>query len=312
VFQVLYAFLNSEESSFAYAEKELECSLEKVYQAYLAYIILWEEILRYGYFRVEHNKKKRLPNPEDLNPNLQFLENPFLQELLQNKNLKDRVKNWKVNTWQFQETLIRKLYEQILRNPEYIAYMSESAHDFEAHANLIMKLYRQIIFKSEEIVQLIEADSVYCSADDLDLVKSMVIKTMKKVKEDHADEMSVILPPYTQDYFDFAKTLLRKSILESSWQIELIKKALENWEVERLAMADLLLLRLGITEAVFFPSIPTKVTYDEYIEIAKYYGTDQSASFINGLLERCVVILQEQGKINKIGRGLIDSPKKKS
>ena len=124
--------------------------------------------------------------------------------------------------------------------------------------------------------------------------------------------MSVILPPYTQDYFDFAKTLLRKSILESSWQIELIKKALENWEVERLAMADLLLLRLGITEAVFFPSIPTKVTYDEYIEIAKYYGTDQSASFINGLLERCVVILQEQGKINKIGRGLIDSPKKKS
>jgi len=303
VLQVLYAYLKSEKSSINIAEKELFFSLNKSYDLYFYLFLLALEIQRYGQKRIDLAKQKKRPNPEDLDPNMRFVENKCLKQIENNffinKHLSERKLSW-INY----PELISKLYREMEKEQYYLDYMESEEINYKADKKFLEDLFTQTIAPNEDIQNILEEQSIYWN-DDLEFVISMILRTLSKFKE-KSDDYQKVMPQFKNDEDDsFAKRLLRKSILKGDEYIELIKKYAKNWELERIADMDIIIMQQAITEVVEFPSIPTRVTFNEYIEIAKFYSTNKSSVFINGILDKAVQELKEKNIVKKQGRGLI-------
>ncbi|HPB04676.1 MAG TPA: transcription antitermination factor NusB [Prolixibacteraceae bacterium] len=301
--QSLYAFHTLPEQSINLAEKELFFSINKSYELYHLLLQLLLEIRDFSLNRIEVNRNKKIPLHEDLNPNLKFVKNEILIKLSENEALKsflDKSKLSWINTPEF----IKKIHNEFTSTEEYLQYMAGGLNNFTEDRKLVEFLLEHVIAVSEDLEQLLEEQSIYWN-DDLEFVVSMIHKTIKKIKPGSSENMP-LLPLFKDDEdLQFTKNLFRKAVLNTEEHKEIIKKHLRNWDLERVAFIDVVIMELAVTEFIYFPSIPTKVSLNEYIDIAKFYSTEKSKTFINGILDKIVKDLKEEGKIIKAGRGLI-------
>jgi N utilization substance protein B len=196
------------------------------------------------------------------------------------------------------------MYNKMITWDKYEDYMSSDAHGYTADKKFIVNLITKLFTESEDLESNFEEQSIYWN-DDTEYVTVMIEKTLKKFKSENG-ENAVMMPLYkNKEDEDFVKVLFRKAILHSRQYSELIDKNTTNWEVERIALMDILVMQLAITEIIEFPEIPVKVTLNEYIEIAKYYCTPKSSTFVNGILDNIVKEIREKGLFRKTGKGLI-------
>jgi len=303
VLQVLYAYYSSEEKSLNNTEKELFFCIHKSYDLYHYLLALVIEIADYAEGRIEIKKNKHQPTQEDLHPNTKFVSNLFIQQLRTNRQLNAYLHQTKLS-WVNHPDLIKELYLIMIESEIYDLYSNTEIRSYMDDRKFIEKIFNKILLVSEELYEVLEEQSIYWN-DDIEFVISVIVKTLKRFNES-SDSDQRLMPLFKDDEDrDFAKDLLRKSIMNHDELHALIKVHSSNWDVERIAFMDILMMQLAITEFLYFPSIPTKVTMNEYIELSKYYSTEKSRNFINGILDKTLKDLKKEGKINKAGRGLV-------
>jgi len=300
---MLYSYIQHADSSLNKTEKELFFSIQKTYDLYHFLLTLVLEIADYANGRIEIAKQKRIPTREDLHPNSRFVDNKIIQQLRVNKQLNQYLNNNKLS-WVNNPGLIKRLHNHIRMNQYFKSYMEDPEPGYEKDKKLIIDIYTNDIANFESIYQYLEEESIYWN-DEVDFVISMITKTIKNFKPTDV-EFLPLMPLYKSDEDkEYVKVLFRKTLLRREEYRQLIKDYIENWDIERVALIDFLILEMAITEAVEFSSIPTRVTINEYIEIAKYYSTSKSGIFVNGLLDKIFKDLKQKEIIKKTGRGLI-------
>ncbi len=299
--QILYAYKASENPSIAKAEKELTFSIEKSYDLYHLILLLLADISSYADQRIEIARSKYFPTDEESNPNTRFINNRIIKQITESRSLSRYVDARKIS-WSNHEELIRGLYKTMLEWDVYQDYMSSPTESFDQDKKFISKLVAEIVIPDESLHQSMEEQCIYWN-DDLEFIGSMVLKTFSRWKESSGLQL---LSMYSSDDDRlFVIDLFRKTVLHSDDYQEIIKQYSENWDYDRLACMDILIMQMAIVEAIHFPSIPTKVSLNEYIEIAKFYSTEKSSYFINGILDKVFQKLKSEDKIKKTGRGLI-------
>lgn len=305
VLQALYAYFQSNEDNFRRTENELMQAVERIQDLYLYLLLSFSEIKNIAENRIEENTKKIRPSEEDLNPNTKFIDNNIIRLLEENKELRRLSEERKVN-WVGDEhqEMFRKMFLIIKDSEIYFEYMNNESKTFEDDKAFALELFKVEIANSELLYNFFEEKSIHWM-DDIDLACSMVLKTLKSVNE---GEVIELLPLYKvdDDEQEFIRELLRKTISMDKENEALIDELTKNWELDRIAKMDVILMKMAITELQIFNNIPTKVTLNEYIEISKFYSTPKSNGFINGILDKAIDRLQTEKKIVKIGRGLMN------
>ncbi len=301
--QTLYAYYKTGSEDMARSEKELHFNIEKAYILYHYLLLLIIDIVLYAESRIELARNKRIPTEEDLHPNTRFIDNRLVEQLRNNEHLLRVVGQQKLN-WANYPELIREIYRQLMESDEYREYMSAESNQYNDDKRLVTHVYTHLIFPSESLSAILEEQSIYWN-DDLEFITSMIVKTFKKFKEEDPPSKPLMELYKNKEDRDYVIRLFRQSILHREEYVEYIKQNTRNWDLERIAFMDILIMQMAIAELVGFPSIPTKVTLNEYLEISKFYSTSKSNIFINGVLDKVVLQLREEGKIAKAGRGLI-------
>jgi N utilization substance protein B len=299
----LYAFNRREDESLAQAETELMFSIGKSYDLYHYLLLLVLEVADIAEEKIEQALQKRIPSHEDLNPKRRFIDNHVIAQLRKNIEFKTYVSSKKLS-WINNSHIPRLLYNKMIVWEVYEEYMKLENNNYLSDKKFITRLITDLFSNSEDLQVNLEEQSIYWN-DDMEYISSMVEKTLKKFKTDSGERTS-LMPLFKNDEDEeFVKILFRKAILHSKKCSELIDKNTTNWEVDRIALMDILVMQLAITEILEFPEIPVKVTLNEYIEIAKYYCTSKSSTFVNGILDNIVKEIRDQGLFNKFGRGLV-------
>ncbi len=296
VVQIIYSFLKGEKDMNT-AEKELFFSLEKAYDLYHYLLVLMIELTDLQRKRIETARAKHMPTKEDLNPNMRFVDNRFINALRQNPAFIDYTTDQKLS-WVNEPDFLRVLLDKIIASPLYDAYMHAKDDSFEADKEFWRATFKQLISTDELLVEKLEDQSLYWN-DDLDIIATFVIKTIKKYEPEA--EANELLPMYgNDDDQEFARKLFRKAILNQEQYRGLINQYAKNWDFERMAFMDIVILIVALAEITSFESIPLKVSFNEYIEMAKCYSTPRSGRFVNGILDRAVEELKKTGQITKI------------
>ena len=307
VMQSLYAFHTSPDQTINLAEIELFHSINKSYDLYHLMLLLLVNVQEFASEQIEMRKHKNFPTEDDLNPNTRFVNNIIIQKVSENIALQEYVNKQKLS-WHDHDEMIRKLFTMLSESDEYKNYMLNENHSINNDRLIVEFFYANIVAEIDDIHQLLEEKSIYWN-DDLEFVISMIIKTLSKFKASTPDFKSLMPLFKDDDDINFTKTLFRKAVLNSTEHREIIKNHLRNWDLDRVAFIDVLIMEMAICEFLYFPSVPTKVSMNEYIDLAKYYSTPKSQTFINGVLDKIYNSLKKEGKILKTGRGLIGENK---
>jgi N utilization substance protein B len=303
ILQLLYAYFQGTDNTINKYEKELFFSIQKTYELYHYLLLLIIDLADYANSRIEIARQKMVPTREDLNPNTKFVNNLIIQQLRINRQLNQYLNSNKLS-WVNSPDLIKKLHNRIRMNSYFKEYMEKSERNYEEDKKLILDIYSNDIIDTESIYQTLEEQSIYWN-DEVEFVISMINKTIKDFREDQNEGALLLSLFKNDDDKEFARDLFRKSVVHKEDYTKIIESYTENWDVERIAFIDMLILVMAITEAIAFTSIPTRVTINEYLEIAKFYSTEKSSVFINGLLDKIFKYLKDNNKIVKTGRGLI-------
>ncbi len=303
---ILYAFNRKDGDDLAVAENELMKSIVKTYDLYHYLLLLVLEIADIAAEKIEISRKKNIPTEEDLNPNSRFINNRIVRFLDQNKDLRSYIKSAKLS-WANNPELPRKLYNTMLEWDQYKEYMNREEEGFAEDRKFIILLLVEIIAPSEDLQSLLEELSIYWN-DDIGFLTIMIEKTLRSVKADSGPDFRLMPMFKNKDDEIFVKKLLSKTILNSDKYKQLIDTNTTNWEIERVALMDMLVMQLALSEIVEFEEIPVKVTLNEYIEIAKYYCTTKSSTFVNGILDKIVREMRSREIFKKTGRGLVGEP----
>ena len=302
VVKALYAHMKSDADSLMASEKMLVTSIDKTYDLYFLLMSLVVEMAQYAEQRQEAAKNKKLPTYEDLNPNRKFVDNAVIRLLAQSDSVNDYLAAHKLS-WAKYPELVKALYTQLEQSDYFKKYMTSQESSFREDLALITEFYTRELEESEILESALDEMSILWN-DDLGFALIMVTRTLSNMRASHTDVK--VLPKFKSiEDLDFARELFAKAAVNFDNYQEEIEKYTRNWDVERIAFMDNLIMATAVAELVTFPSIPVKVTLDEYIEIAKYYSTHGSSTFINGILDKIVASFTEEGKINKSGRGLI-------
>lgn len=297
VVQILFAAYQGDNRDLKKAENDLLFSLQKSYDLYFYLLLLMTELTDAFAHRIDVKKSKLLPSQEDINPNIQLRENSFIAQLKTNKQMTDYL-NDRPMSWNENDSFIRNLLEKILDSDIYAEYLNNQTRTYESDREFWRKVFKQIICNTEELYALLEDESLFWN-DDIEIVESFVLKTIKRFNQEEGIDQE-LLPMFKDDSDkEFAVKLLRESMLNAKEYRALIDKYTKNWESERIAIMDMIIMQIAIAELLNFPSIPINVTMNEYIDIAKAYSTNKSAAFINGILDSIVKELQASGRIIK-------------
>jgi N utilization substance protein B len=306
VFQALYSFYQSDKKDLIKIEKEMVNSIEKIYDLYLYLILLLVEMKSISEKALEQGKGKRMPTEADLNPNMKFVNNLVIKQFEDNVIFKKLCTNRKIG-WHPDEDLPAKLFKKIKESDDYIAYMESPGNKLGEDKDFITKIISKFINDDEGLEFHLEEKSIYW-IDDLSMVNVNIIKTIKDLKGDSTENSDVLVPLYKdrEDDIDFIQKLYRETISENIELEKHIKETIKNWELDRIALLDMILMKMALTEMINFSSIPVKVSMNEYIELSKYYSTPKSKIFINGVLDKLSARLRGTGVIEKKGRGLVE------
>jgi transcription antitermination protein NusB len=298
IVQILYSYYKSDSKSFPVAEKELFHSIEKTYDLYYHLLQLSIEITRFASDRIETRRNKLRPTEEDLNPNTRFIDNSFIAQLSTNIQFNEFLTANKLS-WVNDSEIIKVLYEQILASDFYVEYMQAPTADYAADKDIWRKIYKKIMLQSEDLDDSIQDQNIYWT-DDIEMVVSFIIKTIKRFDASKGDEQALLPMFKDEEDADFARKLLRNVLTKGDQLRQMIDVNTKNWELDRIAFMDIVIMEVALAELMDFPTIPVNVTLNEYIEIAKTYSTDKSGTFINGVLDNIVGQLRKDNKLIKV------------
>ena len=303
VLQAFYAFFQSNNEDVLKGEKELFHSIEKIYDLYIFILLLLPSLKRQASLQIDEAKRSAFLRQDIHILKTGFVNNQLIDLLEQSKVLQkisaDRKINWEGDV---ENDLTKKIFKEIYSTDNYKNLLDNQSPSFNDDKDALVQLYKKEICNQEKLHHFFDEKSIYWQ-DDLDHVSSMILKTLKSISKDQELE---ILPLWKEDEYEFTQNLFRKAVLQKEENDAVLQNYSKNWEKERLATMDSLLMNLAMTEALEFSSIPIKVTLNEYIEISKFYSTPKSNSFINGILDRIFEDYKKDGKLVKRGRGLIN------
>lgn len=301
--QALYAYRLSHSQDMAVAEKNLLSGINKIMDLYAMQTALLFSVVHMAGARIESRRCKRFATPEELSPNMKFVENPVLAAMEANKKLSDAASKY-ASSWIDRSEYVEAALGQLEASPKYAEYMASPDDSFGTHKRFAIYVFKNIIAPSDALYDYYE-DCNMEWASDIQIANTMLLKTMEDIKGENPSEFEI--PSLYKDDSDreFAVRLLRETEKGSAEYKAMIEQKAENWDSERIAMVDFILMEMAISEFLNFPSIPTKVTLNEYIEISKDYSTSKSRIFVNGILDRILAQLEADGKIKKVGRGLM-------
>lgn len=295
VVQIVYSYLKGDKDMNA-TEKELFFSLEKAYDLYHYLLLLMIEVTDLQKKRLDTAKAKYMPSAEDLNPNTRFVDNRFIQQLRNDPQLAEYTTQQKLS-WVNESDFVKSLLDEILASEAYAKYMESAEDSYEADREFWRNVFKNIIIPNQFLADVLEDQSLYWN-DDMDIIGTFVVKTIKKYEQNPTTEQLLPMFKDSEDS-EFAKKLFRRSVLDATKLQKLIENNTKNWDIERIAFMDNVIMIVALAEILSFPSIPVKVSLNEYIEIAKAYSTQRSGKFINGILDGVVSRLKKDGEINK-------------
>ncbi|MFM2290339.1 MAG: hypothetical protein RIS29_152 [Bacteroidota bacterium] len=298
IVQILYSYYKGDGKSLPLAEKELYHSIEKTYDLYYHLMQLAIEITHFAADRIENKRNKLRPTEEDLNPNTRFIDNKFIAQLQDNVQFNEYLAEKKL-TWVNDSEIVRILFEQISATDFYNDYMEAEVSDYTADKDIWRKIFKKVILQSQSLDESIEDQNIYWT-DDVEMVISFIIKTIKRFDEANG-AMQPLLPMFKDDEdADFARKLLYSVFSQGKTLREMIDANTRNWDLDRIAFMDIVIMEVALAELIDFPTIPVNVTLNEYIEIAKNYSTEKSGNFINGVLDNIVGQLKKENKLIKV------------
>lgn len=300
--QALYSFFQHEKADIAQFEKELFKSLDKIHELYLSILALVMDLHHVAMMVVDENKNKRLPNASDLNPNLKFVNNSLLLSLENNKDLKTQIEKRKIS-WQNDFDVVRKIFTEIRNSEAYKAYQDSPDTGVAEDRDFIISIITDFLSENEVLASLFEDKSIHW-ADDTFVAFNSVIRNFE------AFEGEFKMQPLLKDEKDdmhFMSELFRKTIQYKPEFSELIDRHTRNWDLERIASMDMLLMEMALAEILYIPNVPVKASLNEYIDISKEYSTPNSKTFVNGVLDKIIAELKRDNRIEKSGRGLKES-----
>ncbi|MGB5418603.1 transcription antitermination factor NusB [Algibacter sp.] len=304
VMQTMYAFKGSESDDFSKDQKFLLYSIDNMYNLYLLLISLLIEVQKRAEIDLQKKQKKHLATKEDKDPNRKFVNNQVLKLLKENLLLKNQFEVNKITNWELDGEYVDIIFKDIISSDLYKEYMKTRVSDFKEDKVFIVDIFKDIIAPNEKLYDYME-DKNLTWLDDLPTVNTTILKLLRKVKETSVE--NYFTPKLYKDVDDkqFAIDLFKKTLLNATdINVEIDNKT-KNWDSERIATVDFVLLQMGICELKNFPSIPVKVTINEYLEISKEYSTPKSSVFINGILDKLVKEYEAAGELKKVGRGLM-------
>lgn len=297
IIQIVYAYYQNGSKNLDSAEKELFFSLSKAYDLYNYLLMLMIALTEFAQRRIDAAKAKLSPTAEELYPNMKFVKNKFVGQLEVNKQLLEFIANQK-RTWANDQDFIKELYEKIINSELYKEYMASTEESYEADRELWRKMYKSFIFNNESLDQVLEDQSLYWN-DDKEIVDTFVLKTIKRFEEKNGANQE-LLPEFKDDEDqEFARRLFRRTILNCEYYRHLISENTKNWDLDRVAFMDVIIMQCAMAEILSFPNIPISVSLNEYLEIAKLYSTPKSGAFINGTLDGIINQLKKEGKLAK-------------
>lgn len=297
IVQIVYAYYQNGGKNLDTAEKELFFSLSKAYDLYNYLLLLMVEVTKQANKRLNAAKNKLVPTKEELFPNTKFVENRFIAQLEVNKQLLEFSNNQK-KTWENEADFVKTLCDKILESDIYKEYMASETSSYEEDRELWRKLYKNIIFNNIELDQVLEDQSLYWN-DDKEIVDTFVLKTIKRFDEKNGAKQELLPEFKDEEDQDFARRLFRRTILNADYYRHLISENTKNWDLDRVAFMDVVIMQIALAEILSFPNIPVCVSLNEYVEIAKLYSTPKSGGFINGTLDGIVNSLKKENKLTK-------------
>ena len=297
IVQIVYAFYQNNNRSIDTGEKELLFSLSKAYDLYNYLLYLMVKVTEYARRRIDTGKNKLMPSAEELSPNEKFVNNRFIAQLEVNSQLFDYIENSKKD-WEGEADYIKELFELIQNSDIYKEYMASEEDSYAADREVWRKIYKNLIMSNESLDQMLEEQSLYWN-DDKEIVDTFVLKTIRRFEEEKGAKQE-LLPEYKdEEDREYACRLFRRTIENEEYYRHLISTSTRNWDFDRIALMDVVILQISLAEILSFPAIPISVTMNEYLEVAKLYSTHKSAPFINGTLDGIVNQLKKEGKLAK-------------
>lgn len=305
VVQTLYAYSLTEDKDIKTFEKALLKNVDEVYEMYMWTLNLLDEVSDYVLIDAEGRANKFLPTEKDLSLTTKLSTNTFIESLRQNPQYGEGVKKYKIS-WSFDPEIVRTVFLQLKDSEAYLEYLQQEDRSIGTEKDIIKHIFKKIILKSPVIEQVFEEKFINWPVDK-EVLQALIAKTFKNFSsEDPRKNKLAEITQNWNDDSDYVIALLGKTIRNTNEYQKLISEKTKNWESDRIALMDTLLMRMAICELVNFPSIPVKVTINEYIEISKVFSTLKSNTFINGILDKILNDLNQQGRIQKAGRGLRD------
>lgn len=297
IIQILYATYQNKSGDLKKAEDELMFSFEKSYDLYFYLLSLLIEITDTYIRRVESRKAKLLPSEEDINPNTKLIDNLFVNQLRDNEELNKYLLGRSLS-WDNNENYVKSLLDKILQSDIYAEYIQNHKSDYDSDREFWRKIFKTFVYCDEQLDDILEDECLFWN-DDIEIIESFVIKTIKRFDPSNGSKQELL--PMFKDEDDrlFAVKLLRESMFNVKSARDLINKYAKNWEFERIAFMDMIIMQAAISEIITFPTVPINVTMNEYINIAKTYSTHKSSSFINGILDTIVAELKSENKLLK-------------
>lgn len=303
VMQSLYAYARSHNNNLKGEEKFLVKSMDGMYDLYLLMLDLMVSVKDHADNILEKSKVKHLATEEDRNPNSKFVDNQVILMLEKNERLQAELETRKLNHWKQDDEYVHILWEALRDSELYNEYMGTRESDFRKDKDFAIAFFKEIIAPNERLYEYLE-DRKLTWLDDFPLVNTAIIKMLQKLKS-QGTEHTISKMYRNKEDEEFGVNLFRRTLLNDEMLAQEMEGKTPNWDKERIADVDTILIKMGICEFLRFPSIPVKVTINEYLEIAKEYSTPKSSVFINGVLDKLSKEYAQEGKLNKMGRGLM-------
>ncbi len=303
VLQSIYAFNQSEHQDLDKQEKFLWYSIDQMHDLYLLMLQLLVAMQRHAEDYLIKSQQKYLATDLERNPSRAFVDNRLLQLIAKDSSLSEAVKNKKLDYWKEDSEYVSILFKSLIQQDWYEDYLSKKDVNFNDDKAFVIRVYKEVIAPNEKLYEYLE-DKRLTWLDDFPIVNTALVKILSKASAKNIG--STLIPDLYKNEEDreFALQLFRKVILNDEKLNKEIEGKTPNWDKERIAGIDMIILKMGISEFLNFPSIPVRATINEYLEISKEYSTPKSSLFINGILDKLVKDFTEAKKLNKIGRGL--------
>ena len=302
VMQSVYAMIKSNDDNIVKEEKFIKYSIKKMFDLYVLLLQLLVEVQKLAVQKQEISKKKYLATKEDLSPNRKFVDNKLIKKLAESASLSLHIEGQNLNNWSKDDEYVKIIWDKLQKSDLFSTYLNTTEDSYKIDKIFLIDFFREIVAPNTKLAEYFEDENITW-VDDIPFVNTWLARSLNKQKEKSTFTLGSLYK--NQDDQDFVSKLFKKVILNHHTFENDIKIHTPNWESDRIADMDMILIKMGACEFLHFPFIPTKVTINEYIEIAKDYSSEKSGYFVNGVLDKLSREFAKDKKFVKVGRGLL-------